>query len=102
MRRFVLLICSFFTFFLPAYAQMWNGTDTLYGNEWIRYDQQYYKIMVAEDGVYRIPYEALESSGLPVGAMFGAMKGDERTLLELAYELEQAAPWSARRPPLFG
>ena len=72
MRRFVLLICSFFPFFFPAYAQMWNGTDTLYGNEWIRYDQQYYKIMVAEDGVYRIPYEALESSGLPVGAIDGS------------------------------
>ncbi|MCB2097565.1 MAG: amidase [Parvularculaceae bacterium] len=45
---------------------------------------------------------SISASGLPVGAMFGAMKGDERTLLELAYELEQAAPWSARRPPLFG
>jgi hypothetical protein len=35
------------------------GNDTLYGNEWINYDQTYYKIMVAQDGIYRIPQSAL-------------------------------------------
>lgn len=38
------------------------------------------------------------ASGLPIGAHFSAAKGEERTLLELAYELEQAQPWAARRP----
>lgn len=33
-------------------------------------------------------------SGLPLGAHFSADLGDERTLLELAYELEQAAPFA--------
>ncbi|GAM98696.1 aspartyl-tRNA(Asn) amidotransferase subunit A [alpha proteobacterium U9-1i] len=37
-------------------------------------------------------------SGMPIGAHFGAAQGQERRLLELAYELEQAAPWSARKP----
>lgn len=38
--------------------------------------------------------------GLPVGVQFGARIGDERTLLELAYELEDAAPWAQLRPPV--
>lgn len=42
------------------------------------------------------------AKGLPIGAMFGARKGDERTLLELAFELEVAAPWSGRKPKVFG
>lgn len=45
---------------------------------------------------------ATAKSGLPIGVMFGARVGDERTLLELSYELEQSAPWSARKPPRFG
>lgn len=45
---------------------------------------------------------SMSKAGLPIGALFGARVGDEKTLLELAYELEAAAPWSARRPPLFG
>jgi amidase len=45
---------------------------------------------------------AVSKTGLPIGVMFGAKVGDEKTLLELSYELEQAAPWSARKPPRFG
>ena len=40
------------------------------------------------------------SDGLPVGSHFAARRGDERTLLELAYELERARPWAGRRPPV--
>ncbi len=50
-------------------AQMVNGTDTLYGNEWIDYDKTYFKIEVAEDGVYRIPFATLQSAGLPAGLL---------------------------------
>ena len=39
-------------------------------------------------------------SGLPIGSHFVARAGDERTLLELAYELEAAYPWRDRRPAL--
>lgn len=38
------------------------------------------------------------SGGLPIGIHFSAAKGQERRLLELAYELEQARPWASRRP----
>ena len=33
------------------------------------------------------------STGLPIGVHFSADLGDERTLLELAYELEEARPF---------
>ena len=36
---------------------------------------------------------ATTAAGLPQGMMFGAGAGREATLLELAYELEEAAPW---------
>ena len=39
-------------------------------------------------------------AGLPIGSHFAAKAGDERTLLELAYELEAAYPWAGRRPPV--
>jgi amidase len=38
--------------------------------------------------------------GLPVGVQFAARVGDEKTLFELAYELEHANPWAHRRPPV--
>ena len=36
---------------------------------------------------------ARSESGLPVGMMFSAGRGEESRLLELAFELEQAQPW---------
>jgi amidase len=36
---------------------------------------------------------ATTAAGLPQGMMFGAGSGREATLLELAYELEEARPW---------
>lgn len=41
---------------------------------------------------------AWSQSGLPIGAHFSAAKGQERRLLELAYELEAAQPWRGRKP----
>jgi len=39
------------------------------------------------------------TDGLPIGSHFAAPKGEERRLLELAYELEFAHPWAGRHPP---
>jgi amidase len=38
------------------------------------------------------------SDGLPIGSQFIAHHGEERLLLELAYELEAAHPWAHERP----
>jgi len=37
------------------------------GNEWIYYDQKYYKIQVYEQGIYRINYNTLLNAGVPLG-----------------------------------
>lgn len=42
------------------------------------------------------------ASGLPVGVHFGAGFGKDALLFSLAAELERAAPWAGRRPPIFG
>ncbi len=50
-------------------------TDSLgnikYGNEWIDYSKQYYKILVADDGIFRINYQQLKDSGIDIGNIQG-------------------------------
>ncbi|MDD4149148.1 MAG: C25 family cysteine peptidase [Bacteroidales bacterium] len=46
---------------------MINSLDAQsYGNEWINYDQQYFKIHVSKDGMYRVSYAELVGAGIPV------------------------------------
>ena len=66
-KIFSLFVFVVFPFFLSA--QMVQGVDTLYGNEWIEYDQSYYKIQVTEDGIYRISGQKLASAGVPSGTI---------------------------------
>jgi Asp-tRNA(Asn)/Glu-tRNA(Gln) amidotransferase A subunit family amidase len=40
------------------------------------------------------------ADNLPIGSMFAGRFGDEVTLLKLAAQLEQAAPWRDRRPSI--
>ncbi len=44
---------------------------------------------------------ATAPGGLPIGMMFGARYGAEGLLLSLAGQLERAAPWAHRRPPVW-
>ncbi len=43
----------------------------------------------------------LSSQGLPIGVQVAAAAGAEQTLFELAYALEEAAPWVERRPAVW-
>jgi hypothetical protein len=52
-------------------AQIIVGADTLYGNEWIDHSRTYYRFKVAEDGIYRIDYQALTAAGLPTATTPG-------------------------------
>ncbi|MEO1435717.1 MAG: C25 family cysteine peptidase, partial [Bacteroidota bacterium] len=66
---FTLLLTMCCSAFLSA--QMVVGTDTLYGNEWINYDQQYLRINITEDGVYQINRANLEAAGWNMSAIQG-------------------------------
>jgi amidase len=43
----------------------------------------------------------MSEDNLPIGSQFAAAKGAEGLLFALAYELEQAQPWSRRTSPVF-
>lgn len=46
-----------------------------------------------------VPLHWDQHSGLPVGTMFQGALGDDRTLYELAFELELARPWKSKWAP---
>jgi hypothetical protein len=82
MKKASLLTLLFLFFLTFAQAQMQVGGRTLYGNEWINYDQTYYKIPVAKDGVYRISRQALEGAGISL-----AEQGERLQLFHLGEEV---------------
>ncbi len=45
---------------------------------------------------------ATSSDGLPIGIHLAAAFGDDECLIALCAEVERAAPWAGRRPPLAG
>ncbi|MBT3259857.1 MAG: amidase [Deltaproteobacteria bacterium] len=46
-----------------------------------------------------VPLSWSKTTGLPIGSHFSAKPGDDKTLYELAYELEEARPWFDRWAP---
>lgn len=58
MKKTLIFIClSFIGNFLQAQS---------YGNEWINYNQKYYGFNIIQTGLYKIDYNALISSGIPI------------------------------------
>ncbi len=65
---FMLLSISF----VGLNAQMVEDDGTVkYGNEWIDYDKEYYKIPIAVDGIHRITYQQLVGSGIDINNVEG-------------------------------
>jgi len=66
----VSIICSIILFNCSSiFGQIWNGQDSLYGNEWIMSDQEYFKLDIAEDGIYRISKSELVAANFPVNTI---------------------------------
>ena len=57
MKTYIVLFFAFVSFGLKAQH---------YGNEWINYAQNYYSFKVAQDGIYKIDYNTLINSGIPL------------------------------------
>lgn len=60
-KRRLLIIILFVVGIIPAIGQV--------GNEWIKFNQFYYKIPTAKEGIYKVTYNALLNAGFPVGAV---------------------------------
>src|SRR2546430_5314111 len=41
----------------------------VYNNEWINYNQKYYKLKIAKDGLYQLDSASLANSGIPVSSI---------------------------------
>ena len=54
---------------LMAGIVIYSESIAQYGNEWIQFDQEYYRVPVAEDGLYRITFNDLQQAGFPVGSV---------------------------------
>ncbi len=63
-RIFILSLFLIFGLISSISAQMDVNGQTLYGNEWINYNQSYYKINVAEDGIYQLSFQDLVNAGV--------------------------------------
>ncbi len=64
---FLIMVCVKPTLF----SQMYVGNDTLYGNEWIDFSQNYYKIKVSENAMYRITGAFLSQNGININLIKG-------------------------------
>ena len=65
MNKLILSTFIMFFTFSVSYSQMTENGQTLYGYEWINYDQTYIKMTVEQDGVYRVGKDELVAAGLP-------------------------------------
>ena len=72
MKKIISLLVFSIIVLSNNWAQITNGPDTLYGNEWINFDQSYFKIMVVEDGMHKITHQQLTNAGVPTDQIEGS------------------------------
>ena len=70
MRLFSIFVFSLFLTFNLS-AQIIEDSVSIYGNEWIDFSKDYYKIPVSEDGIYHITYQQLSDSGIDLENVMG-------------------------------
>jgi hypothetical protein len=73
-----------------------NNAQAQFGNEWINYSQQYYKIPVTQNGIHRLTYTDLSTAGLPVNSI------DPRRIQIFRRGIEQAINFSNNQQPANG
>lgn len=62
LKKNVTYLVLFLVFGVKLFSQTYN-------NEWIVYQQSYYKIKIGKDGLYKIDSAALAAAGVPVGTL---------------------------------
>jgi hypothetical protein len=62
---------SLSVFYMVMFLSVVNGQNK-FANDWINASKKYYKIKVAENGIYKVSYEELVAAGLPQGAISGS------------------------------
>src|SRR5882762_9406940 len=76
LKKFILL--PFISVLFPLFG------NAQYPNDWINFNQTYYRIPIGKDGIYRLTYNDLQSAGFPVASV------DPRFLQVFYRGLEQA------------
>jgi len=66
---FSILILAFFG--ASVKAQMQVGQSLLYGNEWVKQDQQYVKVKIAEEGIYKLTGANIQALGINITSIKG-------------------------------
>jgi Peptidase family C25/FlgD Ig-like domain len=83
-RILISFVALFFIFQSnTSLAQMPAGNDTLFGNEWINFSQQYYKIKIIQNGIYRIGKQSLQDLGIDLTTV----KGNNFQIFNLGQEI---------------
>ncbi|MEU9126631.1 amidase [Kitasatospora sp. NPDC048540] len=86
---------------LGAYAEGAEGTDGLGWLGQLMHRSPFTAAFnVAGTPAMSVPLETDPATGLPIGIQFAAGYGREDVLFRLAGQLEQAAPWARRTPPV--
>ena len=61
-----------------------------FGNEWINFSQEYFKIPTAQNGLYRIQYDQLVDAGVPVNQVISSRYQMFHRGEEVAIEIDRA------------
>ena len=85
MIRFWAVVLLLFSVSAACYAQ--------YTNDWVQYNQVYYKISVANTGIYRLTFEQLQLAGVPVNSI------DPRLIQVYHRGVEQAVAFKHNQSP---